>query len=83
MPHDAKGRPLQVDDMVMVPFRVTNVCQGEDYCNVSLKSVATMPPVDKHHTDLANINSKMLLRANAGDDTSFSVEVDGEAVRLL
>lgn len=73
MPHDAKGRELKPGDLVVVPFRVKSVQQTEEYCNLELETCATMPPEHKFKTNLSAINTKMVLRANKGDDTSFAV----------
>ncbi len=73
MPHDAKGRELKAGDKVLVPFTVKAVHQTEDDCNLDLETCATMPPLHKYRTSLSAINTKMTLRANAGDDTTFSV----------
>lgn len=44
MPHDAKGQPIEVGDIVTVRCRVTTVQIGEDYCNLSLVTCAPMHP---------------------------------------
>jgi len=73
MPHDAKGRELKPGDLVLVPFHVKAVHATEDFCNVDLETCATMPPEHRHKTSLSAINTQMVLRANKGDDTTFSV----------
>ena len=37
--HDAKGRPLEVGDVVLVPMIVEQCYATEDYCNVTMRSV--------------------------------------------
>lgn len=45
MPHDVKGKPIRVGDTVNVPCVVEVVSQqGEEYCNVTLRTVHPMPP---------------------------------------
>lgn len=73
MPHDAKGRELKAGDRVLVPFTIKAVHQTEDSCNLTLETCATMPPEHNWKPELSAINSKMTLRANAGDDTSFTL----------
>lgn len=73
MPHDAKGRELKAGDTILVPFKVKAVHQTEDACNLDLETCATMPPEHKWQPGLSAINSRMTLRANRGDDTSFAV----------
>ena len=82
MPHDAKGRELKPGDKVLVPFIVKDVFMTEDYCNVNLESVATMPPIHNSKANLGAINTRMVIRANPGDETDFKAIIDGGAVRL-
>lgn len=37
--HDAKGRQLHKDDVVLVPMKIVNLFQTEEYCNVDLMSL--------------------------------------------
>jgi len=79
--HDAKGRELKVGDRVVVPCVVTAIHATVEFCNVSLESIATMPPA---HTSKAGVtaNTKQVLRANPGDDTAFEIVVDGPKATL-
>jgi len=71
--HDCKGRELKVGDRVLVPFTVTQIIATPDYCNLTIESVAGMPPSNAAKTSLAAINTKQTIRANEGDDVSFQV----------
>lgn len=44
MPHCNKGHELQVGDRVMVECVVESVTPGDDYCNVTVRTVRPMPP---------------------------------------
>lgn len=77
--HDCKGRELKVGDTVMVPFKVEQITSTKDYCNVHLKSVAGMPPENSSHCFISAINTQQVLRANEGDDLTFTTHVDGNA----
>ena len=71
--HDAKGQPLAVGDIVLVPAEVTAVQAQDDYCNCSLKALAPMPPYAERNTTLT-VNTRQVVRANAGDDTTDAVD---------
>jgi hypothetical protein len=69
--HDAKGRPLQVGDIVLVPAKITQLSPTEDYCNVSAASVlGRRPDGEKEHFNA--INTGVMLRANPGDENDLS-----------
>lgn len=78
--HDCKGRPLSVGDRVMVPFTVTQAMLTEEYCNLSLETVATMHPGTSKTSMTAN--ARQVLRANDGDDIAYQVVRDGEVTRI-
>lgn len=71
MPHDAKGRELKAGDRVMVPMIVVGVIPNEDFCNVHLQTVATMPHY-KWKSELSAINTTMVLRAEPGDSLEYT-----------
>lgn len=75
--HDCKGRPIVVGDTVLVPFKVVTTYATEEYCNVSLETVASMFP-GTAKTSLT-VNTQQVIRANDGDDTSYTLllETDG------
>lgn len=76
--HDAKGRELKVGDTVIVPCRVVSVSPGAEFCNVSIETIGGRLP-DGAKNSYGDINTKQLLRANEGDDTSIvPVEKDGK-----
>jgi hypothetical protein len=83
MPHDAKGQELKPGDCVLVPFYVLSIAQTEDFCNLSLETCATMPPKNEFKTSLSAINTKMTIRANEGDDTTFVVMHVGMESRVV
>ncbi len=64
--HDAKGRELKVGDTVLIPAKITSLAPGEEYCNVSAKSLFGRRPDGAKETFSA-INTGVMLRANAGD----------------
>lgn len=66
MPHDAKGRLVEVGDIVMMPFKVKMVHSAEDFCNCDLESVYKMPGNDSR-TSLSAVNTRQVLRARPGD----------------
>lgn len=79
--HDCKGRPLTVGDTVLVPFTVFQTIGGEDYCNVALQTVATMPPGTSKLG--LTLNALQTIRANDGDETAFVVEPNENGVVLI
>lgn len=60
MPHDKNGKELQVGDIVKVEFRVERLDTAIDYCNVSLKSVILMPPLNAYSSDMSSINTRQV-----------------------
>lgn len=36
--HDARGKQLHIGDMVLVPCRVVELYETEDYCNTKLET---------------------------------------------
>lgn len=59
MPHDCKGRVVEVGQEVIVRFEVKAVQQCENDCNVDLESVLGMPP-SFAKTRLCQINTKQI-----------------------
>ena len=59
--HDARGIPLKVGDHVLIPATITELSQGEDYCNVSLRSQIGRRP-DGQHEFIQAINTGVLIR---------------------
>jgi hypothetical protein len=37
--HDINGAELKVNDVVMIPCRITALSPGDDFCNVSLETL--------------------------------------------
>jgi hypothetical protein len=60
MPHDANGKLVQVGDLVNVPCKVTSVAAGDEYCNVTLQTVHSMPPYTDHNT--ITLNTKQVVK---------------------
>lgn len=54
MPHCALGRELHVGDRVVIECVVESVQTGEDYCNVTVRTVRPMPPYDTGTTITLN-----------------------------
>jgi hypothetical protein len=79
--HDAKGRALAVGDTVLMPFTVKAIHATEDYCNVDLVSVASLPGTESY-TTLSAVNTQQTLRAHPGDELTFTVTKDGAQTRL-
>lgn len=69
--HDAKGRPLSVGDVVLLPAKVTQVSATEEYCNVSVQSILGRRP-DGAKENISAINTAVLLRANVGDENDLT-----------
>lgn len=67
--HDAKGRPLQVGDQVLVPARITSVDAQADYCNVTIESAFGRRPDGLN--EKITTNTGILLRANGGDENDI------------
>lgn len=42
--HDRNGTPLQVGDVVMVPYMITSLTPGADFCNMTAQSVYGRKP---------------------------------------
>lgn len=83
MPHDCKGNILNPGDVVLVPFKIKDVHQTEDYCNVNLETVATMGPEHKFHTSLSAINTKMMLKYDAALNLFGTIKKGIDGVELI
>lgn len=81
--HDAKGRELKVGDRVMIPCVIKAIHSDENYCNINLDSIATMPGND-NISSFGAVNTKQTLRANDGDDLTFIVihGINGKEVKI-
>lgn len=44
MPHDLNGKLVEEGEVVLVRCVVLRVHEGDDYCNVDLKTIHCMPP---------------------------------------
>jgi hypothetical protein len=44
MPHDRKGKLLEVGDEVSIPCRITAIHSNPDYCNVQVETIEGMHP---------------------------------------
>lgn len=53
------GKVLKVGDIVNIPCRITSIQLGEEYCNVSLETLKTMPPENKY-TSSYTLNTKQI-----------------------
>lgn len=63
--HDMKGRPLKVGDTVLIPCHVKALHATEDFCNVSLVTLAGRRPNGSKESFSA-INTAVLVKADAG-----------------
>jgi hypothetical protein len=64
--HDAKGRPLRMDDVVLIPCRIISLSATPDRCNVTVKSLLGRSPDGQRETIV--LNTKQLLRFNDEED---------------
>lgn len=67
--HDAKGRPLQKGDKVLIPCIIDAVYNTEDYCNIDMSTQFGRRP-DNMKEHIGGINTGVLVRNNPGDDNS-------------
>lgn len=58
MPHDKFGKTINPGDEVIIRFRVETVQSATEFCNMSLKSLETMPPYPDNFITLSAINTK-------------------------
>lgn len=81
--HDVIGRELKVDDIVLIPARITELSATEEYCNVSLETLYGRRP-DGAKERIRAINTGVLFRANEGDENSAmtgALKDDGPEMR--
>ena len=60
MPHDVHGALLKVGDRVVFLATIVSLCEGEEYCNVTLESVHGRRPDGTKET-FSSINTGVLL----------------------
>lgn len=72
--HDAKGRPLSVGDRVVIAAEIVSLSSGEDFCNVTVRTVLGRRP-DSQKETISAINTGVLLRANPEDSTLDMQEI--------
>lgn len=65
--HDARGKPLKVGDLVLIPAVVKEVYSTEDFCNVTVTSQIGRRPDGQKETIHA-INTGVLIKISASDD---------------
>ena len=66
MPHDAKGNPIKVGDRVLIECTVERVDAGEEYCNVSLKTIHPMYPGEYKSDVCLNATQVEVIRPEKG-----------------
>ena len=66
--HDAKGRELKTGDKILIPYVVTGLSPGTDYCNLSAASVLGRKPDGM--PEYFSGNTAVVFRANDGDDNA-------------
>lgn len=59
--HDCNGTPLKKGDRVLIPAVITDLSEGETFCNVSLETTLGRRPDDKKETINA-INTGVLVK---------------------
>lgn len=65
--HDANGTPLKKGDKVLIEAVVATLYEGEDYCNVTVKSVLLRQPDNTH--EHMTLNTHVLVKyANAPEE---------------
>lgn len=62
MPHDVNGVELKVGDRVTIEFEVKEVYLTEDFCNLKLRSMLSMPPYRDSCIDLSAVNSRQTVK---------------------
>lgn len=62
MQHDRNGDEVKVDDVVLVPFRVTWIGGSKDYCNLNL---TTLPLGQGEVFVTISLNSRQVEKAKA------------------
>lgn len=68
MPHCSRGREIKVGDRVMIECIVESVQEGEEYCNVNLRTVRPMPPYTDGTVIVLNTRQTESLPADEIDD---------------
>ena len=69
MPHDKNGQILKVGDHVTIEAVITAIGSGEDYCNATARTVASMPPYAEG-TSISMNTKQMELRVDAAPPAS-------------
>lgn len=64
--HDNRGRPLKAGDRILIPFVIESTSPGEDYCNITARSVFGRKPDGLK--ECFSGNASVVLRSNDGDD---------------
>lgn len=77
--HDAKGRPLKVGDVVLVPFKIVGVSPTEDMCNVTAETLIGRRPDGK--SDTVCTNTGVTLRCNDDGDAELNFVLLGKLIR--
>lgn len=64
--HDANGTPLKKGDVVMIPCVITGLCDGEEYCNVSVETqYGRRPDGNKETFSAINTAQVVLLKRDS------------------
>lgn len=65
--HDARGKPLKVGDLVLIPAVVTSVQPFDDFCNVTVRTqIGRRPDGQKEH--VYAVNTGVLVKISESDD---------------
>lgn len=59
--HDKNGTPLKINDVVLIPAKITSLFAGEDFCNVAVSTVHGRRPDGAKETFCAINTGVMML----------------------
>lgn len=76
MPHDKFGKLIEVGDEVFIRFKVDSVATSEEYCNVNLTSVESMPPYTDSFLHLGAVNTRQTEKVSGTEVVPEKVTYD-------
>jgi len=60
MPHDLNGKLIEVGNVVLIPCKVKSITMDENYCNLTVESVYSMPPNNTRNEWVLNTKQVIL-----------------------
>jgi hypothetical protein len=78
MPHTKSGRKLKTGDKVIVHATVTQIYEGEDYCNVNVETDEPMFPGTTK--SVITLNARQLELADTSDSVPLASRADLDAL---